>query len=83
MGGPGPQLDDYDRHPTECCRDCNQSVTGSVHVELISGRKMCFRCFKRMEDTSAVVGRAQTDVEVDDEHKSRWGWLTNRSKGKD
>lgn len=30
------------------CRDCCEPVTGSVHVELVSGEKMCFRCFKRM-----------------------------------
>lgn len=35
------------------CRDCREPVTGSVHVELVSGKKMCFRCFKRAGEPQA------------------------------
>ena len=31
------------------CRDCHGPVRGSVHVELPSGSKLCFSCFKAME----------------------------------
>lgn len=54
------------------CRDCREPVTGSVHVELVSGKKMCFRCFKRMGEPQAHFARSvaektatPTELELD------------------
>jgi len=33
---------------SDICRDCHKPVTGSVHVEMVSGNKMCFPCFRKL-----------------------------------
>jgi len=53
--GSTPELTD-----TRYCRDCRAPVTGSVHVELVSGQKMCFVCFKRMDDPPKIEGPASS-----------------------
>ena len=47
-----PRKSDY-------CRDCREPVTGSVHVEMVTGQKICFGCFKRMAEPQKIDGPAQ------------------------
>jgi hypothetical protein len=45
------------------CRDCRSSVKGSTHVELPSGQKLCFKCFRLLEPvpTNRRVTQRRTD----------------------
>lgn len=44
---------------SDYCEMCHEPVTGSVHLEMVSGDKRCFRCADRMKRPPNIEGPAQ------------------------